>query len=513
MASVPLKKPKLPVPASQGTHHKEHHKARHKSADEHTRAETERKRCLFDWCDAMLRNLCLDEAVAAAGSLEELHNITLDVDGADVILAIRAALHPAGGHRPQEHFHGLKEGSLKQILKARFAELKRLREAAIQRGDPRDAGPAPDDLGNVTPADLIRRMLEQYVALSNAHEYVACALWAVHTHVYDRYMQTPRLLLTSPVRGCGKSVVLKVLNRLVARPKLTDNITAAAIYDIIDRKRCTMLIDEADNLELSAKAALRSVLNSGYEKRGSFDRGTGKQHREYLTFAPVALASIGILTLPLMSRTIVIHMRRHDEKRRFDWEDTRELDLAYQHVCMWAGDVVLNRDPDIPAEVPRGRPANNWRPLIAIADACGGEWGRLAREAAVTFAGAYRDEDIIIILLRDIRDIFNARKVDRLTSKTLVDALNAMDDAGWSEWCGLHDDQRPRKLTQGELARLLRLLTPPIRPRSIWAAPRRPGDSSAKGYYRADFEADWRAYCDEGGTPAQANKIKVLFGP
>jgi CRISPR/Cas system CSM-associated protein Csm3 (group 7 of RAMP superfamily) len=65
----------------------------------------------------------------------------------------------------------------------------------------------------------------------------------------------------------------------------------------------------------------------------------------------------------------------------------------------------------------------------------------------------------------------------------------------------------------GALAALLRLLHPPIRPRSIWSSPRQPGDSSLKGYYRADFEQVWRAYCDEAGTPAQASKIMVLRRP
>jgi hypothetical protein len=49
----------LPVPASQG-------------ADEHARADTERKQRLFDWADAVLKTLRLDKAVAAARSIQEL---------------------------------------------------------------------------------------------------------------------------------------------------------------------------------------------------------------------------------------------------------------------------------------------------------------------------------------------------------------------------------------------------------------------------------------------------------
>jgi hypothetical protein len=333
--------------------------------------------------------------------------------------------------------------------------------------------------------------------------------------VFDKFMVTPRLLLTSPVRGCGKTVALDVLDRLVARSELTDNITAAAIYDTIDSDRCTLLIDEVDNLEMSAKSALRAVLNSGHRKGRSFKRGTGKQARRYVTFAPIALASIGVLPLPLMSRSIVIHMVRHtDARRRFDSENTQELDLAYQHIRAWARDVVtkpdpdmarnivLDIDPDLPIEL-RGRTADNWRPLIALADACSAAWGALAREAALAFAKIEHDEDAVVILLRDIRDMFDAHGVDRIKSRELVDALNAIEDGLWSEWRG-------RKLTPSELARLLRPLH--IRPRSIWSGPRGPGVSSAKGYHRADFDAAWRAYCpaDEDGTPAQQSTIKHL---
>src|ERR1700756_4536536 len=93
-------------------------------ADEHARADTQRNRRLFDWAEAVLKQLGFDKAVAAARSIEELRRITFDVDSAEVVLAIRDALHPPSGHR-QEHFRGLREGSLKLVLKNRFTELKK----------------------------------------------------------------------------------------------------------------------------------------------------------------------------------------------------------------------------------------------------------------------------------------------------------------------------------------------------------------------------------------------------
>jgi predicted P-loop ATPase len=110
---------KLPVPAS-------------KDADEHARAETQRKRRLYDWADAVLTKLGLPKALAAASSIEELRGVTFNADTAEVTLAVRDAFYPASGQR-KEHFCGLKEGGLKQILRNRFAELKKTREAELRR--------------------------------------------------------------------------------------------------------------------------------------------------------------------------------------------------------------------------------------------------------------------------------------------------------------------------------------------------------------------------------------------
>src|SRR5262245_7984142 len=100
-------------------------------ADAHARANTERTRRLFAWADATLKRLGLDQTVLRAKSIEELDRMRLDVETAEITLAIRDALHPASGKR-EEHFRNLKEGGLKQILKNRFDELKKTRKATLR---------------------------------------------------------------------------------------------------------------------------------------------------------------------------------------------------------------------------------------------------------------------------------------------------------------------------------------------------------------------------------------------
>jgi hypothetical protein len=374
--------------------------------------------------------------------------------------------------------------------------------------DPRDAEP-PESYSNVTPADTARHLLEQYLAL-RPHEYIATALWILHTFVYDRFMFTPRLALISPVHNCGKTTLLDILKATVARAEKFEDPTAAAIYYAADERR-TLLIDEVDNLDLLTRANMRSIFNGGYRRGGNVPRVAGGRRRRFSTFAPIAIASIGSLPLPQMSRSVVIHMERYtgaEPLKRFDSNDREDLDAVYRHIAAWVRDADINLDPEMPAEV-RGRFADNWRPLIAIADACGPAWGALARKAAITFGRDHQDEDLIVMLLRDIRTVFDALKTDRLPSKALVTELNAMDDAPWSEWRGLRDSRPPRPLSQGELARLLRDSFR-IRPQSIWPLHREPEDKSSKGYMRSQFEAAWAGYCSSPGTPAQPPAVKHL---
>ena len=262
--------------------------------------------------------------------------------------------------------------------------------------------------------DLVHRILEHYVALES-HEYVAVALWILHAHIYDQFMHSPRLALTSPVRGCGKTILLSIIEKLVPRAHRTDSITPAAIYRLIDRDRCTMLIDEADNAGLLVNGELRAVINAGHRKGGSRSVSLKDGVRTYRVYGPMAIAAIGALPLPISHRSILVHMTRYagDPLRRFDDSDTVELDEIFHQIFDWKRKLNIHADPAMP-EALQNRQADNWRPLIAIADGFGADWGRAARDAALAFTRGYRDEDIGVVLLRDIRDLFDTHGADSL---------------------------------------------------------------------------------------------------
>lgn len=129
-------------------------------------------------------------------------------------------------------------------------------------------------------------------------------------------------------------------------------------------------------------------------------------------------------------------------------------------------------------------------------------WSEAAREAAVTFAGGYHDEDAPVALLTDIRTVFVRLGVDRIKSLELGRQLHELEDGMgiWTAWCGDNDDQAPHTTTQGEIAMLLRRFSrTELRPRPLFEFSRLQGAIAGRGYYRSQFEPWWARYCSAHG--------------
>ena len=287
--------------------------------------------------------------------------------------------------------------------------------------------------------------------------------------------------------------------------------SAAVLFRLIDRDRPTLLLDEADNQDLPNNPTLRAVINGGHHCDGTFMRVLDGQIVRFSTFAPLAFAAIGKLPVPVMHRSLIINMVRDPaaaELIRFDpktnLDQQQDCNTVYREVFNWAQKCKLHLDPPMPGTL-RNRPADNWRVLLSIADASGPAWSKAARAAAVALSKG-QDEDLGVLLLADIRDIFDRRAADRLASAVIVGDLNGLPDAPWSEWRGPRGNQTPRRLSQVQLAGMLELFG--IKPKTIWPPRRGTSDRSAKGYWRKDFETVWASYCN--GTPAQHSNVRYL---
>ena len=317
-----------------------------------------------------------------------------------------------------------------------------------------DPEPWPEPVIAGDLLDCITNAVRAHLVLpSGAAE--AMALWVLHAHAHNCFTISPVLGITSPTPECGKTTCLTLLGALVPRACPASNITTAALFRAVEKWRPTLLIDEADTF-LKGSSELRGVLNSGHQRSNAYViRTIGDDHepRRFRTWAPKAVALIGKLPPTLASRAIHIELRRKTasesvERLRSDRLD--HLEPLRRQAARWVADNAISlgaADPVIP-EALSGRAADNWRPLIAIADLAGGEWPARARRIAQELGGR-TEQTAGIMLLEDIKRTFIDHDIDRLFSAELAEKLSQMEDRPWPEW------HHGKPITAPQIAKLL----------------------------------------------------------
>lgn len=164
--------------------------------------------------------------------------------------------------------------------------------------------------------------IRRFVALPHEHATYAVALWIAHTYVVRCFETTPRLAFLSPEPGSGKSRALEVIEALVSDPVLTMNASVSYLFRRMSVEDGAplpaVLFDEVDTVfgrkVSDSNEELRGILNSGYRDSATVGRTTirGKEliAEEWPTFCPVALAGLDDLPDTIMTRSIVVRMRR-----------------------------------------------------------------------------------------------------------------------------------------------------------------------------------------------------------
>lgn len=335
--------------------------------------------------------------------------------------------------------------------------------------------------------------------------YVAVTLWDAHAHLLDCFDSTPRLAFLSPEPGSGKSRALEVVETLVPEPMTAVNASAAALFRSVSNPngRPTILFDEIDTVfgpKAGDNEELRGFLNAGHRRTGVTyrcvaDAAGGQSVQAFPSYCGVAVAGLGNLPDTIMTRSVIIRMRRRARNEKVEPFRARihevEGHKLRDQLAQWADHArgfVMGAWPEMPEGV-ADRPADVWEPLLAIADAVGGDWPERAREACVTLVTASRANDkgsLGIRLLADLRDHVMVG-IDRLPTVAILDRLNALDDAPWADLQGKPlDNRRLSKM----LADYMTADNEPIASRNIKAA-----GSVLKGYYAADLHDAWQRYC------------------
>ena len=308
-------------------------------------------------------------------------------------------------------------------------------------------------VSGATLLDDIEKIFHRYIVLPEGAG-AALSLWTLHAWTMDAGDISPFLVLVSPTKRCGKTNTLIVLYYITPRSELASNISASALFRYVEQVRPTLLIDEADSF-LKDNEEMRGILDSGHTKTAAHvirNVEVNGEHkpRRFSTWAPKAIATIRGLADTLEDRSVVLTLQRKPPGARVERlrkRDSSEFETLRRQASRWAEDslsALADPDPAIP-DVLNDRAADNWRPLLAIADLAGGDWPNCARDAACLLSGEGHDATSINVeLLADIRLAFG--ETDVIRSVDLVAKLTADPERPWVEW------KHGKALTQKQLA-------------------------------------------------------------
>jgi Protein of unknown function (DUF3631) len=289
--------------------------------------------------------------------------------------------------------------------------------------------PWPEPVATDDLLSGLQTAFTRYVVLPE-HGATAMALWVLHAWTIEASYCSPFLALSSPEPRCGKSTALSLLYWTGPRTALASNISPAAVFRYIEASHPTLLIDEGDAFAVQNEE-LRGILNSGHTRdTACVIRLVGEDHEPatFSTWAPKAIASIGKLAATLHDRSIRLPMRRKrrgEKVEKLRGRDNDEFRVLRERAARWAQDNLESlraAEPDIPESL-NDRAADNWEPLLAIADLAGDDWLKLARAAALKLSGD-ADADAASIgtqLLAAIKAVFEALGTDRITSEDLAE--------------------------------------------------------------------------------------------
>ena len=328
--------------------------------------------------------------------------------------------------------------------------------------------------------------LARFVAFPSEAALDSVTLWAVHTHLIDSAENSLRLALLSAELGSGKTRTLEVLDLLVRSPMSALNASTAAVFRSLKVSPRTLLFDEVDTIfgkrgKDENSEDLRALLNAGHRRGATIPRCEGPSHKvvEFPVFAACALAGLGDLPDTVMSRSVIVRMRRRLPSESVEHFRRRLHEPAgtalRERMAEWCSSVADRLEHTYP-EMPEGvddRPADVWEPLLQVADEAGGHWPMTAREACIDLVkvSTSREASLGISLLSDLRGLFEADI--RLSTETVLEQLRALEESPWS-------NLRGRPLNARGLARMLRQYE--VSPEKI-----RIEDRTAQGYRREDL--------------------------
>lgn len=152
--------------------------------------------------------------------------------------------------------------------------------------------------------DKVLGAIREFVDIPDDHLFVLGG-FVLTTWLVDRFPVAPYVSVFGPPQS-GKTTLLRVLNLLCRRPILVGDISSAALYDVCDKMKPTLIIDECTSQVGQTRQALRHLLRVGNTREI-----VARKSHVYSVYGAKVIASLEPPDdAALISRCILVPMTR-----------------------------------------------------------------------------------------------------------------------------------------------------------------------------------------------------------
>lgn len=293
-----------------------------------------------------------------------------------------------------------------------------------------------------TVLDELSDFNARYIYHPNKAVHDAVALWIASTYFMDKWMYHPRLYISSPQAGTGKSTQGTIIQALSLNGEKPSNVTSAYIWGRVNETqgKVTILIDESDNIWAKGKDTtdLQGILNDGFQYGAQVGRALatddGISTKRYDSYCPIGIIGIRNSRIPdtLMSRSIKVDMTLPASDVDLEWFDTFDHEDFIKHVQeeLSKVDVPHRKKLDAPSHLGMRAFRQVWLPMFVLAELAGQDWPARVYNASVAMSGSGTKGELgnDTKVLLAVFDYFIEEHLDKATPLDLTNYINARDD-------------------------------------------------------------------------------------
>jgi len=224
----------------------------------------------------------------------------------------------------------------------------------------------------------VKTIFEKYMEFDEPILYDFASLWTIGTYFFHLFPAYPYLYIGG-MKRVGKTKMLQIMKELCFNAILSGDMSTASLFRLVQSGRCTVLLDETEELSNpETKESIRRLLLNGYKRAGVVfrtDKDSGVPEA-YEVYSPKAIANIKGLEDVLEDRTITIILKRGKNPQIINseirpeqpfWQQTRDmLYLFYMERFSELGE--LNECSELGGEDGLNeRERELWKPILALA--------------------------------------------------------------------------------------------------------------------------------------------------